>query len=351
MAKKTGGLGKGLAAFGLGAKAKTVDKETKPVTAKPMPEAAAKQPVKETREQQPQELELKLISVNPNQPRTEFDQTALEALKESIKQYGVLQPVLVRKTPKGYELIAGERRFRAAKLAGLKTIPVIMREYNDAQMTEVALIENIQRENLNPIEEAQAYQHLLSDYGLTQEMLSNKVGRSRPHIANFLRLLKLSAKVQELLVNGTISMGQAKPLLALEEAELQDKAVDFLVEHELSVRKVEALVKQLLKHPDYLDEKPADTAGKLVQPENIFYLEAEDKLKMLLGTNVRIKKNGKKQRLEIEFLSQDDLSRMLEMFEAMSRNGLSVAAASQQADKDAKLAKLRQFSTTGKFSV
>lgn len=351
MAKKTGGLGKGLAAFGLGAKAKNVQKEQKPVENKAAVNVQAIMPEVKADSQQPQELELQLISVNPNQPRTEFDEAALEALKDSIKQYGVLQPVLVRKTPKGYELIAGERRFRAAKLAGLQTIPVIMREYSDAQMTEVALIENIQRENLNPIEEAQAYQHLLSDYGLTQEMLSNKVGRSRPHIANFLRLLKLSSKVQELLVNGTISMGQAKPLLALEETELQDKAVDFIVEHELSVRKVESLVKQLLKHPDYLDSKPEPVAGKIVQPEEIFYLEAEDKLKMLLGTNVRIKKNGKKQRLEIDFLSQDDLSRMLELFESISKNMLNNPVAEQQSDKDAKLAKLRQFSTTGKFSV
>lgn len=175
MSKKIGGLGKGLGAFGLGAINKP---KTAIAKAKPQQEAKLEGlPV--------QELDINKITANPGQPRQEFDPEALKTLQESITQYGVLQPILVRKTVKGYELIAGERRFRAATQAGLKTIPALVREYNDAQMSEVALIENIQRENLNAIEEAKAYQHLLADYGLTQELLSHKVGRSRSHIANF----------------------------------------------------------------------------------------------------------------------------------------------------------------------
>ena len=221
------------------------------------------------------------------------------------------------------------------------TIPAIIKEFNDAQMTEIALIENIQRENLNPVEEAHAYHHLLSDYGLTQDMLSKKVGRSRSHIANFLRLLKLSEKIQAMLVEGKISMGQAKPLLAIEDIDLQEKAANFIIDNDLSVRKVEALVKQLLKHPDYFDEKPVDTKGVDTDPAQLFILDAEDKLKMVLGTSVRIKGTGKKKKLEIDFTSQDDLERIIDLLTEKVRAN----------DNAEKLKKLREFSTTGKFNV
>ena len=346
MGKKIGGLGKGLGAFGLGS---GVNKTLISPAKKPEPMAAAGTDNKGGFVQKPvMELDLKLISANPNQPRTEFEEEAMNSLRESVKQYGVLQPVLVRKTAKGYELIAGERRFRAAQLAGLSTIPALVREYNDAQMTEVALIENIQRENLNPMEEAQAYQHLLSDYGLTQEMLSGKVGRSRSHIANFLRLLKLSEKVQEMLVNGRISMGQAKPLLSLEDLELQAKAAEFILERELSVRKVEELVKKLQRQPDYLDAGK-EAAGKAVsETDDIFYKEAQDKLKMLLGTTVRIKQSGSKKRLEIDFASQDELNYVIKLLERLEHQQ---TGHSEDGNNEEKLAKLRQFSTTGRFSV
>ena len=342
MAKKIGGLGKGLGAFGLGSGvSKSMANSVRNVEA--VPSAGSD---KSGFVQQPvMELDLTLISANPNQPRTEFEQEAMDSLRDSVKQYGVLQPVLVRKTTKGYELIAGERRFRAAQLAGLRTIPAMVREYNDAQMTEVALIENIQRENLNPIEEAQAYQHLLLDYGLTQEMLSNKVGRSRPHIANFLRLLKLAPAVQKLLADQTISMGQAKPLIAIEDEALQQQAAEFIIVHELSVRKVEALVKHLLKNPDYFKEEQS-TETKDVSPEDLYFYEAEDKLKLLLGTTVRIKHSGKKKRLEIDFASQEELSQLIELLQG--NNQQNIAA---EAEKEDKLHKLRAFSTTGKFSV
>ncbi|ORT98852.1 Chromosome (plasmid) partitioning protein ParB / Stage 0 sporulation protein J [Anaerovibrio sp. JC8] len=343
MVKKKGGLGRGLGALGLGGA--PVGQSAKQDTEKKVQPKAAKH-IDNTDSVHnnvaaPQEIAVSQIKVNPNQPRTEFDEEALNALQESIKEYGVIQPVIVRKTAKGYELIAGERRLRASKLAGKKTIPAIIKEYNDAQMTEIALIENIQRENLNPVEEAHAYQHLLSDYGLTQDMLSKKVGRSRSHIANFLRLLKLSAKIQTMLVENRISMGQAKPLLAIEDMDLQEKAAAFIIDNDLSVRKVEALVKQILKHPDYFEEKPMDTKGVDTDPAQLFILDAEDKLKMILGTSVRIKGTGKKKKLEIDFSSQDDLERIIELLTQRV-----------QTDNNAdKLKKLREFSTTGKFNV
>ena len=345
MAKKIGGLGKGLGAFGLGSGvSKSLANSVRNVEAAPSAGSEksgfVQQPV--------MELDLTLISANPNQPRTEFEQEAMDSLRDSVKQYGVLQPVLVRKTMKGYELIAGERRLRAAQLAGLRTIPAMVREYNDAQMTEVALIENIQRENLNPVEEARAYQHLLSDYGLTQEMLSGKVGRSRSHIANFLRLLRLSEKVQGMLAEGSISMGQAKPLLSLEDASLQDKAAEFIIANELSARKAEELVKKLQKNPDYLDEAGEKSPKPAAGAEDIFYREAQDKLKMLLGTTVRIKHSGSKKRLEIDFASQDELNYVIRLLERLEHQQ---AGHIESGSNDEKLAKLRQFSTTGKFSV
>ncbi|WP_276840502.1 ParB/RepB/Spo0J family partition protein [Anaerovibrio lipolyticus] len=343
MVKKKGGLGRGLGALGLGGA--TVNKPAKSQENKKEQLHAVKSNDGKSEVSavtaSPQEIEVSKIKVNPNQPRTEFDEEALNALQDSIKEYGVLQPVIVRKTAKGYELIAGERRLRASKRAGKQTIPAIIKEFNDAQMTEIALIENIQRENLNPVEEAHAYHHLLSDYGLTQDMLSKKVGRSRSHIANFLRLLKLSEKIQAMLVEGKISMGQAKPLLAIEDIDLQEKAANFIIDNDLSVRKVEALVKQLLKHPDYFDEKPVDTKGVDTDPAQLFILDAEDKLKMVLGTSVRIKGTGKKKKLEIDFTSQDDLERIIDLLTEKVRAN----------DNAEKLKKLREFSTTGKFNV
>lgn len=335
MSKKIGGLGKGLGAFGLGA----VNKKT-PVIAKAK-QNAAKEAASDN--QPVQEIALELIFANPDQPRQEFDPEPLKALQESIAQYGVLQPVLVRKTVNGYELIAGERRFRAAQQAGLKAIPALVREYSDAQMSEVALIENIQRENLNAIEEAKAYQHLLADYGLTQELLSQKVGRSRSHIANFLRLLKLSSHVQKLLTKGEISMGQARPLLALENKALQTKAADYIIANELSARKAEELVKKLQKNPDCLAaEKQAKPAPKL----DVFFQEAQDKLKMLLGTPVSIKAKGKKQRLEIDFASPEELSHFLQLLEQSNDQQHTDSLSPEE-----KRARLRQFSTTGKLTV
>jgi ParB family chromosome partitioning protein len=260
-----------------------------------------------------QEISVNEISVNPFQPRKEFDEETLEELKNSVKEYGVLQPLLVRKSAQGYELIAGERRLRASRLAGLEKVPVLVREYTDAQSTEIALIENLQREDLNAIEEALAYERLSSEFGLTQDLLAKRVGRSRSHIANFLRLLRLSKRVQGYIINASITMGQAKPLLGIEDEALQIEAADYIIAEDLSSRMAEELVKKVQKDPSYFKEKDEiiDIEGNDEKRE-IFVLEAEDRLKMLLGTKVRIKPGKSKSKIEIEFYSADDLDNIVE---------------------------------------
>ena len=254
------------------------------------------------------------IQANPFQPRKEFDAEALEELMNSVKVYGVLQPLLVRKLLHGYELIAGERRLRASKLAGLEKVPVLVRNYTDAQVTEIALIENLQRCDLNAIEEAEAYDRLLTEFGLTQEILAQKVGRSRSHIANFLRLLRLAPRVQEYIVNGSITMGQAKPLLSIEEDSLQLEAAEYIIAEDLSAREVEELVKKIEKSPTYLTDREEGQEREVAADKSreIFVVEAEDRLKLLLGTNVKIKPGKKKSKIEIEFYSAEDLDRIIE---------------------------------------
>lgn len=260
-----------------------------------------------------QEISVNEISVNPFQPRKEFDEETLEELKNSVKEYGVLQPLLVRKSAQGYELIAGERRLRASRLAGLEKVPVLIREYTDAQSTEIALIENLQREDLNAIEEALAYERLSSEFGLTQDLLAKRVGRSRSHIANFLRLLRLSKRVQGYIINASITMGQAKPLLGIEDEALQVEAADYIIAEDLSSRMAEELVKKVQKDPSYFKEK--DEIVELESTDEkreIFVTEAEDRLKILLGTKVRIKPGKSKSKIEIEFYSADDLDNIVE---------------------------------------
>jgi ParB family chromosome partitioning protein len=256
---------------------------------------------------------LRVEDIVPNQfqPRKEFNDESLAELMHSVLQYGVLQPVLVRKKGLGYELIAGERRLRASKLAGCKTIPAIVREYSDAEMTEIALIENLQREDLNSIEEARAYERLLVEFGFTQELLAQKVGRSRSHIANFLRLLNLSELVQSYIANGSLTMGQAKPLLGLTKADLQVDAADFIIAENLSARAVEDLVKKLIKIPTYLKDRE-EREENIPKPKEVFVVEAEDHLQSILGTKVKIHSGKIKSKIEIEFYSEEDLERILE---------------------------------------
>ena len=290
MASK-GGLGKGLGALGL-TRAKT---------------APQKDGV--------QEVKTEEIQANRYQPRTDFDEAALDELCASVRQYGILQPLIVRRLPAGgYELIAGERRLRAARLAGLVSVPAIVREFSDAEISEVALIENVQRENLNAMEEARAYEHLMKDFGMTQEEMAQKIGRSRSHIANFLRLLKLAPQVQEYVANGSLSMGQARPLITLEDAKLQRDAAEYIQSEELSARQSEALVKKLVQNPQYLEhleqeKKPAAAR----EGTDVFVRDAVERLTQAFGTQVRIQTGKKKSRIEIEFYSPEDLERIMGM--------------------------------------
>ena len=287
-----------------------------------------------------QQIPLHEIQANRYQPRHEFDESALEELKESIVQHGVLQPILVRQLPagKGYELVAGERRFRASRLAGLETVPALVRPLSDAASTEIALIENLQREDLNAIEEANAYRNLLQNFGLTQEALAERVGRSRSHITNMMRLLKLDVHVQEYLANGSLSMGQARPLVVLTNAALQREAADIIMARECSARQAEELVKRLQKNAEEKAEaKEAESPG---ETEKIFLREAEDKLKMFFGTQVRIRSQGKKNRIEIDFSSEEDLNRILD----------SLLEKKNRLLEDKKAA-LRQFSAGERFTV
>ena len=287
-----------------------------------------------------QQIPLHEIQANRYQPRHEFDESALEELKESIVQHGVLQPILVRQLPagKGYELVAGERRFRASRLAGLETVPALVRPLSDAASTEIALIENLQREDLNAIEEANAYRNLLQNFGLTQEALAERVGRSRSHITNMMRLLKLDVHVQEYLANGSLSMGQARPLVVLTNAALQREAADIIMARECSARQAEELVKRLQKNAEETAE--AKEAESPEETEKIFLQEAEDKLKMFFGTQVRIRSRGKKNRIEIDFSSEEDLNRILDsLLEKKSRL------------LEDKKAALRQFSAGERFTV
>ncbi|MEN6565146.1 MAG: ParB/RepB/Spo0J family partition protein [Veillonellales bacterium] len=247
------------------------------------------------------------IVPNQFQPRHVFDEEALAELTQSIRQYGVLQPIVVRRTLKGYELVAGERRWRASQKAGLSVIPAVVREYTDSEMTEIALIENLQREDLNPLEEAAAYKMLMEKFGLTQEEVARKIGRSRSLIANTLRLLKLHPGVQEYVSRGTLSMGQVRPLLALENPELQLEAAEMIMEEDLSARDAEELVKRIGK----TKRKPRTEVVE--KGREIFVVEAEDRLKLILGTQVKIKPGKLKSKIEIEFYSADDLDRIIEV--------------------------------------
>ncbi len=314
---KHGGLGKGLSALGLDKAKVEADGRDKVCS-----------------------VAIQTIKANRYQPRLDFDEGALEELKESVKNFGVLQPLLVRKLPEGgYELIAGERRLRAAKLAGLSEVPVIVREYNNEEVGQIALIENIQRENLNAMEEARAYERLMKEFKMTQECVASKVGRSRSHIANFLRLLKLEPQVQDYVANGTLSMGQAKPLLALETLSLQREAAEYIQAADLSARQCEALVKKLQANPDYFKEKPADPQ-KEKQKQDIFLADAVDKLTHLFGTQVKIHPGKKKSKIEIEFYSSEDLERIMGMI--LER---------EDRIKKQKIDALRKASLSQKFTV
>ena len=259
-----------------------------------------------------QKMKISLIEPNSTQPRKQFDEESLQELADSIKEYGVLQPLLVQEKSGHYEIIAGERRWRAAKLAGLTEVPVLIRDYDKQRSMEIALIENIQRADLNPIEEAQGYQRLIREFNLTQEEIANRVAKNRATITNSMRLLKLDDRVQQMLVEGKISSGHARALLSLEDGESQYQASRKIVRENLSVRDVEKLVK-MLNRPK--KEKNEREKGPDI---NLIYKQLEDKLKTIMGTKVVINRKDKnKGRIEIEYYSQEELERLIELMESM----------------------------------
>ncbi len=253
------------------------------------------------------------IEPNKSQPRKHFDEDSIHELADSIKQHGIIQPLIVQKKDKYYEIIAGERRWRAAKLAGLKEIPVIVKNYSSQEIVEIALIENIQREDLNPIEEALAYQNLIKEFNLKQDEVAEKVSKSRTTITNVMRLLKLDSRVQQMLIDDMISGGHARALLGIEDGELQYQAAMKVFDEKLSVRETEKLVKKILKGVEEVKNEVA------ISKENLaVYRDIEEKIKKIMGTKVSIKKkddnNGK---IEIEYYSVEELERILELFETI----------------------------------
>ena len=260
------------------------------------------------------ELELKVSEIEPNQdqPRKAFDQEQLEELADSIRKYGVLQPLLVQKKGESYEIIAGERRWRAAKLAGLKTIPVVIREYSPQQAMEIALIENVQREDLNPIEEARAYQRLMQEFSLKQEEIAERVSKNRTTITNSMRLLNLAPEVQQMLVEGRIASGHARALLAVADPYQQLELAKKVEAERMSVREVEKAVKLLGKEKKEKKKSQVDEAVELV------FQDMENRMKTVMGTKVNISRKDKsKGKIEIEYYSEAELERLVELIESI----------------------------------
>lgn len=254
-----------------------------------------------------QEVKLKDLRPNPYQPRKIFQPQAIEELKASIQEHGILQPIIVRKSIKGYEIVVGERRYRAAKAAELKTVPVVVRELDEKQMMELAVLENLQREDLTPIEEAAAYQMLMEKLGITQEELAKRLGKSRPHIANHIRLLGLSQPVQELISDGKLTMGHGRALLGLKNKKGLNQLVNRVMKDSLNVRQLEKLVQELN------DDVSRETKKK--DRKDVFIEEQETRLRERFGTTVTIKQSKKKGKIELEFFSKEDLERILDLLQ------------------------------------
>lgn len=250
------------------------------------------------------ELKITELEANQNQPRRFFDDQALQELSGSIKEHGVVQPIIVRKVDDTYQIVAGERRWRAARLAGLKTVPVVIKDYSNVQVMEIALIENLQRQDLNSIEEALAYKSLIEEHDMTQEEISEKIGKSRSAIANTLRLLNLPEEIKNMVVHGKISAGHARALLAIEDKKKQLDIAQKIIDQQLNVRDIEKLVMQ----------KDNKTEKKEVK-KDIEIVELEERLKMAFATKVNIIHKKNKGKIEIEYYSNDDLERILELLQ------------------------------------
>lgn len=289
MTKKS--LGKGLGK-GLGALLPTIESEEVTSTAKKGVE----------------EIDINQINPNSKQPRRVFDDEKLNELALSIKEHGVVQPIIVRKVGDHYEIVAGERRWRACQLLGLKTIPAVVKEYTDEEVTEIALIENIQRENLNPVEEALAYKQLIEKFKFTQEKVAVKLGKSRPYVTNLLRILNLPQKVLDMMQEGILTLGHGRTLLALSSAKQQEEVAEKILQLSLSVRQTEELVKKLTEGK--VEKPDSSKTSPKIDPA---YRQIEDRLRSIFGTKVKISNKGSKGKIEIEYYSEDELNRILDL--------------------------------------
>lgn len=266
---------------------------------------------KQITEEGKQEVFVPISKVEPNreQPRKNFDEDALLELSESIKQFGILQPLLVQDKKDYFEIIAGERRWRAAKLAGIKEVPVIVKNLTDQEIVEISLIENIQRENLNPIEEAMAYKRLLNEFHLKQDEVAERVSKSRTAVTNSMRLLKLDARVQQMVVDEMISTGHARALLGISDGDRQYTLAQQIFDEKLSVRDIEKLVKKIQSQKEEAPKKTVDNTMTII------YQDLEQKLKNIMGTKVNIHQKGNnKGKIEIEYCNKDELDRIIELF-------------------------------------
>ncbi|MGF0018949.1 ParB/RepB/Spo0J family partition protein [Sporofaciens sp. SGI.106] len=302
MAVKKKGLGKGLdSLIPAGNSAKTVSKSSEMVSQS-----------SEVSEKGEKMVKINMVEPNRNQPRRNFEEDSLLELADSIKQFGVLQPLIVRKQNDYYEIIAGERRWRAAKLAGIKEIPVIVKDYSQQEIVEIALIENIQRENLNPIEEAMAFKRLLTEFNLKQDEVAERVSKSRTAVTNSMRLLKLNEKVQQMIVDDMISTGHARALLAIDDPEQQYQLANKIFDEKLSVRETEKLIKEL--------KNPKKPKPKKVVENAFIYEDIGNKMKQVLGTKVNVTSKGNgKGKIEIEYYSDEELERMFEMIMSLQK--------------------------------
>ena len=291
MAAKKGGLGRGLDAL--------------------FENVSIEEPEKKSRskaKEEPSEggvlyVDINDIKPNANQPRKNFDEGKLEELADSIKQHGIIQPIVLRKAAKGYEIVAGERRYRASRKAGLKKVPCVVRDLTDEQNMLIAIIENMQREDLNPIEEAEGLNQMIQTYGLTQDQVSKSVGKSRPYISNAIRLLKLPEAIQIMTKDGMLSAGHSRAIAGIEDKELQVKVAEKAVADGMSVRELEKYISNLGSEKE---KKPA-------KPKNADLVRVEEELKEALGTKVSISKSPKKGKIQIEYYSREELERLIEL--------------------------------------
>ena len=318
MAGRKNGLGRGLDALFPDKKTASKENEVK-FTAKVEKKTEPAVKVKNVKDRTetprqkkvPMMVKISMVEPNQNQPRKQFDEDALLELTESVKQYGILQPLLVSEKKDYYEIIAGERRWRAAKLAGLKEVPVIVKEFSEQELVEISLIENIQREDLNAVEEAMAYKRLMDEFHLKQDEIADRVGKSRTAVTNSMRLLKLSAKVQQMLIDEMITAGHARAILAVSDMEKQESLAMRVFDEKLSVRETEKLVKAVLAPPK---EKKLHSYSA----EDAAYENLEEKMKSIMGTKVLIhRKKNDKGKIEIEYYSRDELERIIDLFESI----------------------------------